>query len=195
MHAVATSFSLQNAWNTLRRAAWARGVSTAGAAVWLLACSPALDWRQAQIDGPGLAAMFPCRPVGQSRQIELAGAAVTMKMQACEAGGGTFAVSVADVKDPAAVGPALSALRDASLGKLASPTVTAPPTGWGLIGATPQQAAGRWQLNSQRPDGSPLSLDTAVFARGTWVIQATVIGTRADERASTPFFDGLRFAP
>ncbi len=165
------------------------------AAFGLAACSPALDWREAQIEGPGLAAMFPCRPVGQSRQIELAGAAVTLRMQACEAGGGTFAVSAVDVKDPATVGPALSALRDATLDKLASPTVTAAPTGWSLTGATPQQAAGRWQLISQRPDGSSLSLDTAVFARGTWVVQATVISTGPDTRASTPFFEGLRFAP
>ena len=164
------------------------------AATWLAACSPALDWREAQIDGASLVAMFPCRPVGQSRQIELAGAAVTMEMQACEASGGTFAVSVVDVKDPAAVGPALSALRDATLGKLASPTVTAAPTGWSLTGATPQPAAGRWQLISQRPDGSPLSLDTAVFARGTWVVQATVIGAGPNAQASTPFFEGLHFA-
>lgn len=163
-------------------------------AAWLAACSPALDWREAQIDGPGLAAMFPCRPVGQRRQIELAGVAVTMEMQACEASGATFAVSVVDMKDPAVVAPALSALRDATLGKLASPTVTAAPTGWSLTGATPQPAAGRWQLNSQRPDGSPLSLDTAVFARGTWVVQATVIDTKPDARASTPFFEGLHFA-
>jgi hypothetical protein len=161
---------------------------------WLTACSPALDWREAQIEGPGLVAMFPCRPVGQSRQIELAGAAVKMEMQACETGGATFAVGTVDMKDPAAVGPALSALRDATLGKLASPTVTAAPTGWNLTGSTPQPAAGRWQVNSQRQDGSPLSLDTAVFARGTWVVQATVIGTGPDARASIPFFEGLRFA-
>jgi len=160
----------------------------------LAACSPALDWREAPIERLGLVAMFPCRPVAQSRQIELAGAAVKMEMQACEANGATFAISIVDMKDPAAVGPALSALRDATLGKLASPTVTAAPTGWSLTGATPQPAAGRWQLNSQRQDGSPLSLDTAVFARGTWVVQATVIGAAPDARASTPFFEGLHFA-
>jgi hypothetical protein len=161
----------------------------------LAACSPALDWREATVDGPGLAAMFPCRPIGQSRELPLAGATVSMRLLACETDGRTFAIGVADVKDPAAVATAMTALRDASLGKLSNPPdpASAAVVGWAVDGATPQSAAGRWQVNSQRPDGAPLSLDTALLARGTWVIQATVIGGRADPNASAPFFDGLRF--
>lgn len=161
----------------------------------LVACSPALDWREATVEGPGLAAMFPCRPIGQSREVPLAGATVHMRLLACETDGRTFAIGVADVKDPAAVAKAMTALRDASLGKLARPPepASAVVAGWAVDGATPQPAAGRWQVNTQRPDGAPLSLDTALLARGTWVIQATVIGGRTDPDASAPFFDGLRF--
>src|SRR5262245_60104525 len=45
-----------------------------GLAFSVSACSPALDWRETRLQGPGLLALFPCRPVAQSRQIELAGA-------------------------------------------------------------------------------------------------------------------------
>lgn len=164
-------------------------------AVGLVGCAPALDWREVQVEGPGLATMFPCRPVAQRRQIDLAGVGVTMTMQACEAADGTFAVSVADVKDPAVVGPVLRALKDASLGKLGRAAEPLSIADWRLAGETPQPAAGRWQSSAERPDGAPLSLDTAVFARGTWVVQATVIGRRLDPKVNTPFFEGLHFAP
>ena len=161
----------------------------------LVACSPALDWREATVDGPGLAAMFPCRPIAQSREVPLAGATVNMRLLACETDGRTFAIGVADVQDPAAVAKAMTALRDASLDKLSGPpkAASAAVAGWAVDGATPQPTAGRWQVNTRRPDGGPLSLDTALLARGTWVIQATVIGGKADPNASAPFFDGLRF--
>lgn len=156
-------------------------------------CSPALDWREVRLEGPGLVATFPCRPVGQTRRLTLAGTSVSMTLQACEAAGRTFAVALADMGDPGAVDAGLRALRDASLAKLGD---AAPPTmsDWAIEGMTPQPAAGRWQLSQRRPDGGALLLDTAVFARGTWVIQASVIGEMGGQDASAPFFDGLHLA-
>jgi hypothetical protein len=41
-----------------------------------------------------------------------------------------------------------------------------------------------------------MQMDTALFARGTWVIQASVIGAASrSDLSSEPFFEGLRFAP
>jgi hypothetical protein len=181
----------------LRRLAWRAAAWPAVAAV-VAGCSPALDWRETRLKGPGLEATFPCRPVGQARQIELAGRLVTMQLDGCEAGGRTFAVGWADVGDPAAVGPALQALRQASAGK-AVDRPARPRTDWAAPhGATPQAAAGRWELRAAAPDGAVLAMDTAVFARGTWVVQASVIGPEpgpAAAAALAPFFEGLRFAP
>jgi hypothetical protein len=178
---------------------WMRGqvMAIALAAGWVLsiaACSPALDWREARLGGPGLLALFPCRPVAQSRQIELAGAQVTMDLHACEAAGVTYAVGVADVRDPAHVGSALQALYEASAAKIGNATPAA-STAWSVEGMTPQAAAGRWRLGGQRPDGSPLAMETAVFARGTWVLQASVVGAAPPPVAVTPFFEGLHFPP
>lgn len=160
----------------------------------LAACSPALDWREVRLDGPGLIALFPCRPVGQARDLALGATPVTMKLQACEAAGSTFAVGMADMGDPALVDPGLRALRDASMSKSNS-AASAPVGRWGVAGMTPQPAAGRWQLSRARPEGGSLRLETAVFARGTWVIQASVIGEVSAASASVPFFEGLRLVP
>jgi hypothetical protein len=160
----------------------------------LSGCAPALDWREVRLEGPGLVATFPCRPVGQTRRLALAGTSVSMSLQACEAAGRTFAVALADMGDPAAVDGGLKALRDASLAKSGEASLPS-ATDWAIDGMTPQPAAGRWQLSQRRPDGGALLLDTAVFARGTWVIQASVIGETAGQAASTPFFEGLRLAP
>jgi hypothetical protein len=158
-------------------------------------CAPALDWREARIEGPGLLAMFPCRPVAQTREVALAGRQVSMRLHACEATGRTFAVMLADVADPAAVAPALLALRQASEAKTADAASHSKPVAWSAPpGATPQAVAGRLLL-ALPADGTPRSLQTALFARGTWVVQATAIGPRGGEELDAPFFDGLRFAP
>lgn len=163
----------------------------------LAACSPALDWREAPVEGPGLTAAFPCRPIGQTRQVVLAGAAVRMRLQACEAAGSTFAVGVVDVGDPARIGAVMAALSESTLGKVpaASQASASAVAGWSVSGSTPQPGAGRWQSKGQRLDRSAVSLDTAVFSRGTWVVQATLISERPDSETSERFFDGLRFAP
>lgn len=153
------------------------------------ACSPALDWREVRIDEAALFSLFPCRPVAQTRELALGGRPVAMTLRACETGGATFAVAVADVKDPAQVGPALAALRAASEAKQADGAATAQAAALVVDGATPQPAAGRWVFPGRRTGGGAPPVDTAVFARGTWVVQATVIGP-AD---TTAFFEGLRF--
>lgn len=174
---------------------WAVGLSWSIA---LAGCSPALDWRDARMEGPALQATFPCRPVAQTRQVELAGRPMAMQLHACEAAGHTFAVSGADVGDPSAVGPALRALHQASLSKAAAPGAI-PVADWPVPqGATPHAEAGRWQLRVVGPGGTGLTMDTAVFARGTWVLQASVIGPEpatGGVAAQAPFFEGLRFAP
>jgi hypothetical protein len=163
----------------------------------LLGCSPSLNWREVRLEGPNLVAMFPCRPVAQTRDLQLAGRALSPKLDACESAGSTFAVMAVDVKDPAVVDEVLQALRDTSFAKLAaSAGASSAQTGWRVAGMTPQPAAGRWSLTRPGSGQAAVRMDTAVFARGTWVIQVSVIGPVAvAEGAVEPFFEGLAFAP
>ena len=158
--------------------------------VGLGACSPVLDWREVRTPGATVAVLMPCRPGAQQRELPLAGAPVVLTLQACSAGGQTWALVSADVGDPARVGPALQALLSASASKLNA----AVPAGQAFAprGSTPNPHSRRAQLAASAPDGGEMRLDSAVFAHGTWVFQATVLGGLADQEAVEGFFASLR---
>lgn len=80
-------------------------------AAMLVACAPALDWRDVRPEGSGVLLLFPCKPDSQVRTLSLAGAPVRLALHACSTGGSTWALAVADVGDPARVGSALTELR------------------------------------------------------------------------------------
>lgn len=156
----------------------------------LAACSPAQDWRQLQPEDSGVALQFPCKPVSHARDVTLAGPPVRMTLHACTAGDdATYALAVADVADPARVGPALQALLDSAAGNVGAATRRALPLA--VRGATPNPLAQRVALDGQRGDGAPVQMQVAVFTKGTRVMQATVLGRRLDTDAADTFFDAL----
>jgi hypothetical protein len=169
--------------------AGAAGVALAG----LAACAPALDWRDTRPEGAEVQLQFPCKPNGQSRDLSLAGQRVNLALHACAAGGMTWGLAVADVADPALVGPALKELASSAAVNLGAAAAEAVPLQ--VRGATPNAAAGRQRLTGKLPDGRAVSMDMAVFARGTWVYQASVLGERAAGEDAQTFFDSLRFSP
>lgn len=176
-----------------RRRRCSAGLVAAAVLASLAACSPALDWREVRAPGAAVVLLMPCKPGAQQRELRLAGAPVVLSLQACSAGGQTWALASADVGDPARVAPALQELLAASAGKLnlAVPAgdAFAPP------GSTPQPQARRVRLAASAPDGAPLQLESAVFSHGSWVFQATVLGSKADAEAADSFFASLRAQP
>lgn len=163
------------------------------AAVALTGCGPALDWRQFQPDGWPLAVAMPCKPSSAQRQVALAGRPVALRLLSCTADGHTFAVASADTGDPAQVGPALQALAASAQANLRATVVAEQPAA--VPGMTPHAAALRWRLRGQLPDGRAVAEQMQVFAHGTRVYQATVVGPEADDARSVPFFDALRVLP
>lgn len=160
----------------------------------LVACAPALDWREVNLPGAQLQAAFPCRPVAQERRVVLAGRELSMRLHACEAAGATFAVSLVDVTDPGQVGPVLAALRASVVDKLEGAVSHPGPPDWRVPGMTPQALAGRARWAGAPGQAADWSLETGLFARGTWVAQATCLGVVPPAQAAT-FFDALRFGP
>lgn len=159
----------------------------------LAACAPALDWRQFQPDGWPLHLAMPCKPVDQQRNIPLAGANVALRMLSCNADDHVFAVASADVGDPARVAPALQALAAAAKANVRA--VVGDEQAATVPGMTPQAAARRWRLRGQLPDGRSVAEQLQVFAHGTRVFQASVIGPMADDARAGPFFEALRVQP
>lgn len=167
------------------------------AAAWLLvACSPALDWRELRPAGAGVVALFPCKPASHARRLMLAGTTVTMTLHACTADGVTWALAHADLGDPALVADALTGLRDAASANLGPGQAQNMPARSGHVsGATPNRQAGRVVIEGRLPDGSAVQEQQLLFVRGTTVLQATAIGARLDGQALEAFFGGLRVLP
>lgn len=172
-----------------------RGVWWFSAVAGLAACSPAHDWRDVRPPGTRLALQFPCRPVTQQRAVALAGPAVNLSLLACTAGGQTWALAHADLADPARVGPALAELRTSTVAKLnAAETPLAPLA---VAGATPNAHSGRLRLSS-RPDAAsaargPVQMELALFAHGTQVFQASVLGESVPADVADTFFGSIGF--
>lgn len=172
-----------------RAAAWA----LAGAAGLLGACTPSLDWRDVRPEGALVQLQMPCKPNGQSRDVNLGGARVNLALHACAAGQMTWGLAAADMADPARVGPALAELAASAAGNLTAKQ--APQQPLAIIGATPNDASGLQRLSGRLPDGKPAQMQVAVFTRGTWVYQASVLGEKIDEAAAQTYFASLRFSP
>lgn len=164
---------------------------TAAAACALAACTPTLDWRTVRPQGSGLEALFPCKPAAHARNVALAGVSVEMTLYACAAGGATYAVGFAEIGQPQSVERALgelSASAARNIGAVA-PSAQLPLR---VVGMTPNPRAGRQILVGQLGDGLRVVEQVAVFARGTRVFQATMVGARLDAEAVEAFFGALR---
>lgn len=160
------------------------------AALLLAACSPALDWREMRPEDSGAVAMFPCRPASHARPVRLAGGEVLLTLHSCSASEVTWALAVADLADPARVGPALDELRRSAAANIAAQQ--AHELALVVPGATPNPASGRVALAGQRADGAAVHEQMAVFTKGTRVYQATVIGPALPAEGLEIFFGGLK---
>jgi hypothetical protein len=157
--------------------------------LWLAACTPTLNWREVQLEG-GAVALFPCKPQHQTRTLALAGEPVALTLHACEAAGLRFAIAQADVQSPSRVEDALAALAAAQARNLQ----TSLPAGEAaqVPGMTPNVQARRYALSGRRPDGSGVQAQLLLFARGTQVLQATVLDGAPDAPAVHTFMEALR---
>ncbi len=138
--------------------------------------------------------MFPCKPTSHARRVVLADESLEMSMFACSAGETVYALSFADVKDPARVGAALDELARAaqvnlqSLGGAASEPLK-------VAGMTAHPQSAQWRLAGRLPDGRAVQQRVALFSHGTRVYQATMLGAALDPEAQEAFFGALRVGP
>jgi hypothetical protein len=172
-----------------------RIAAAAAAAVASIACTPALDWREVQPKGSQLRLMFPCKPASHARRVTLAATTVEMSMFACKADQTTYALAFADMQDPARVTPALDELsRSLAANVQAAGRATSSPLA--VVGMTPNGSAALWRVDGRLPDGRTVQERAALFAYGTRIYQATMVGSRAvDDEASAAFFGALRVSP
>ncbi len=160
----------------------------------LAGCTPALNWRELRPEGSQARLMLPCKPASHARQVAIAGETLEMSMFACSAGETVYALSFADVKDPARVGAALDELARAAQSNLQSPSgaASAPAN---VPGMTPHGQSVQWRLSGRLPDGRVVQEQVVLFSHGTRVYQATMLGAALDAEARDMFFGALRVGP
>jgi hypothetical protein len=160
----------------------------------LAACTPALDWRESRPEGSQARLMFPCKPASHARRVAIAGETVEMSMFACSAGETVYALSFADVKDPARVGAALDDLGRAAQSNLQSSSGAVSEAAR-VAGMTPHPQSVQWRLAGRLPDGRDVQERVVLFSHGTRVYQATMLGAKLDAAAEDSFFGALRVGP
>jgi len=128
------------------------------AALALSGCSPALNWRQVQLQE--LRAQLPCKPDQATRSVRLGKEAVSLEMAGCTADGALFAISRVEVASGATEGvmadwqaQALAALQSSD----AQP-INIPVPVWASAHAA-------LQAQGKSPEGRP------VAARLTWLVR------------------------
>ena len=159
----------------------------------LAGCAPELDWRDVRPPGSSLQAQLPCKPSTQERQVQLADVRVRLVLLACTAAGQTWGLATADVVEPGRVQQALAELTRSSAANIGAQSTAT--VAWLAPGSTPSAAAVRQQMQGRLPDGKAVQLQMAVFAHGTRVFQASVLGEQVGAEAAQAFFGALRLKP
>ena len=155
----------------------------------LTACNPTFNWRDARPDGTRLALLMPCKPDKAQRIVPMAGLPTALHLLSCDAGGVTFAVAVADVKDASKVVEALAQWQSITLANIKSP----PTLGTAL--KLPGLGSGAVMVNAtgQRANGQAVSSQAAYFAQGSQVFQAVMYADKIAPSVAETFFSGLKF--
>lgn len=154
------------------------------------ACAPALNWREVRPEGGAVVALLPCKPDRLTRTLDVAGSPVAVEVLACSAQGSTWALTSADVGDAARVDPALIQLRRARSANLGGKEVAISAVS--LPGMAPSAQAVRLRVEGGRPDGQAVSEEALLFAVGTRVFHAAVLGGSPDAEALSNFFSNLK---
>ena len=165
-------------------------ISAAATLFCLAACNPTFNWRDVRPGGTQLALLMPCKPDAGQKIVPLAGQPTELNLLSCDAGGMTFAVAVADVKNSARVSATLAQWQSATLANMkAAPD--APSVAFKLPGlAGPAVLV---TANGQRANGQVVSSQAAYFAQGSQVFQAVIYADKVLPDAAETFFLGLKF--
>ena len=159
-----------------------RAVTFAVATALLVACSPALNWREVALDR--LVVLLPCKPDRAQRTVPLAGAELPMEMAGCEADGALFAASHIRAATPEQVPAVLEAWRAASFANMRADKPVQMPSASPAGGVNPQQ----WSARGQRASGEPVQARLEWWVSGPDIFHVAVYAEKLrDDHTDTLF--------
>jgi hypothetical protein len=159
----------------------------------LSGCSPAFNWRDVRLENSNLSLLLPCKPDKAQKTVPLGGQPTVLTMTGCDAGGATFAVTVADLGDASKATALLAQWQALTLVNMkASPQATQ-LVALKLPGATSQAPAVLVKAQGQRADGNAVMGQAAYFAQGSQVFQVVLYAGKISPDVSETFFSSLKF--
>jgi hypothetical protein len=157
------------------------------------ACTPALNWREIQLDESARVAL-PCRPQKDERPVMLAGRSVLLRLRACEAGQAVWAVSSAQAADAGHALAVVAELQRSLVDNLQGTGTVLPEA----PGAAPGQRV-RLAVAGRHADGSAVAARAAFVSHEGNVFQLVVMPRNGaklpTDEALGYFFDSLAFDP
>ena len=160
----------------------------------LIACTPALNWRDTRLGDGDVQALMPCKPDAATRTVRLPAGQqavdVTLRMQGCEASDLQFTLAQMTVPDGLAVADALSAWRGASLAALKVQPGDVPVQAWQIKGASDAPSPQRAEVRTVTHRAQ-----WVWFVQANHVYQAAVYGdAKASQlnEAAEVYFSGIK---
>ena len=158
----------------------------------MAACSPAFNWRDVRPDDTTLSLLLPCKPDKAQRSVPLGGQPTELAMLGCDAGGVTFALAVATVRDASQLAAVQAGWQAATLANMKA-TGAGQTTYLKVPGASLQPPAVLVRASGQRADGQPVTSQAAYFAQGRQLFQAVIYADKLQPEAAETFFSSLKF--
>jgi hypothetical protein len=156
----------------------------------LAACNPTFNWRDVRPDDTRLSLLMPCKPDKAQRTVPMAGQPTELMLLSCDAGGVTFALAMADVKEAANTAATLAQWQSATLVNMKAAPATSGVT-FKLTGLASDAVLVK--ATGQRANGQAVSSQAAYFAQGSKVFQAVMYADKIAPDAADTFFSGLKF--
>ena len=157
----------------------------------LFGCSPTFNWREVRLEGVSLKSLLPCKPDRASRQIEISGQALEMKMAGCEAGDMLFAVSYVALPDKRATQRMLAQWKAGMLQSMQvqdeKSLVFNPKFLPDVTDALKLEAKGH------RSDGTAVTAQALWFANDSHLYHAVIYAGVIPQDVAETFFSGLVF--
>ncbi|MBN9406783.1 MAG: hypothetical protein J0I00_15350 [Burkholderiales bacterium] len=163
----------------------------------LLACSPALNWREVALQRSSAHALLPCKPERATRSVPLGGVATELAVVGCDAAGATFAVMTASAPAGASPDAVLAGWQQATLANMQADAAQVQRSDFRPTGGLPLAHAQRIVAQGRRADGRAVAAQAVWSAHpapeggGIELLHAVVYAERADPVAADAFFAGL----
>ena len=157
----------------------------------MLACQPALNWREVAFDQGGLKLMLPCKPDRANRVFPIDKQEFEFIMLGCEADGIHFSVASTHLEDPAQITTVLGLWQAATLASVRSSSSSA--SAFVQPGAASNANSKRVIGPGRDAENLPIVSQAAYFTKGTRIYRAMILFRKADPEAFEAFFSGLRF--